>query len=312
MNLKSLFPKIFSGIQVLDFSRLLPGPFASDLLIQMGAQVRCVLPPEKDPVLGDYSPFARLRRGKDFETIDLKSEAGLKRVRELIQDSQILLEGFRPGTLERLGLGFEDARQFRPDLLYVSLVGYSEKHPKHLLGAHDLNFLADSGLYSLIFSDDSREIPLLQLGDLLGGLYAVMQILMEWVSRAGKSQKDISAKHLKVPITEACELLGDYLKDPSSSALAGMLTGSMARYHIYQTKDQQRIVVAAIEPKFFGRLMSALELPFGPQEDGAEVIQALEKKFKEKTLEEWQVQLQEVDACLSFVPTRGEVLTSNT
>lgn len=303
-----MFPKILSNINVLDFSRLLPGPFASDLLIKMGAKVHCVLPPVGDPMLGDYSPFASLKRGKQFETIDLKSKSGLARVRALVADSEILLEGFRPGTLARLGLGFEGLQKIKPDLLYVSLNGYDEKHPKYLHGAHDLNFLADSGLYSLIFADESSEIPLLQLGDLLGGFYAVLQILMEWVSRANTTPEKITGKHLKISITQACEVLGEYLKDPATASLAPMLTGGVARYNIYQTKDKKRLVVAAIEPKFFGRLMEALQLPYGAQDDGEEVIQALEAKFREKTLSQWQVELKNIDACISFVPTRQAVL----
>lgn len=301
------FPQIFSGIKVLDFSRLLPGPFASELLIKMGAEVQCVLPPVGDPILGNYSPFASLRKGKKFMEVDLKDPEGKHRVLEMAGDCDILLEGFRPGALERLGLGFDRVCERNPNILYVSLNGYGPKDAKFLYGAHDLNFLVDSGVYSLLYPDASTDLPTLQLADLLGGLYAAFQILMEWIRRA----KSPGAKHLQVSIVEGLSLFTQYLKDPGVEKLLPMLTGGVARYRIFTTKDRRRLVVAAIEPKFFGNLMKALSLPFDGHSDGEKVIEALAQRFSEKTLAEWEAELKTVDACLSFVPNRAEVLTQS-
>ena len=111
-----MFPQIFQGISVLDFSRLLPGPFASRLLYKMGAEVTCIVPPSGDPILGEYSPFPSLREGKKFLTLNLKNPEDLEKVRALIRDSDFLIEGFRPGAMQRLGLGFEEAIKLRPEI----------------------------------------------------------------------------------------------------------------------------------------------------------------------------------------------------
>lgn len=299
-----MFPKIFTGVKVLDFSRLLPGPFASELLIKMGAEVHCVLPPSGDPILGDYSPFEKIRRGKKFENVDLKTPEGLKQVQEKLAISDILLEGFRPGTMGRLGLGFDAVKKINPEILYVSIHGYTQDHPKYLLGAHDLNFLVDSGVYSLMYSDDSHEMPALQLADVFGGFYAVFQILAEWLRR-GKQGKGC---HLNVSIVEGLELLSDYLKDPTTPQIISMLNGGVSRYRIYRTRDQKRIMVGAIEPKFFKNLMGVLKLPYGPSDDGPEIISAVQKKFSEKTLKEWREVFSGTDTCISFIPSRNEVI----
>lgn len=300
-----MFPKIFSGIKVVDFSRLLPGPFASELLIKMGAEVNCILPPDSDPILGAYSPFEKLKEGKNFLTLDLKKPTDLEEAKTLLKSSSILLEGFRPGTMEKLGLGFEAAKALQPEILYVSVTGYGENHPKYLKGAHDLNFLIDSGIYSLLFSDRSEEIPAIQLADVIGGFYAAFRILMEWIQRAAKP----GARHLVVSIVEGLKRMGEYLQDPETPALLPMLTGGMARYHIYRTVDGHRVMVAAIEQKFFDNLLSALGINTTEGEGEEKLIQKIEASLGSKTLEECQKLLQGVDACISFIPSRKEVLT---
>lgn len=301
-----IFPKIFTGVRVIDFSRLLPGPFASMLLSQMGAEVTCILPPQADPLLGAYSPFKTMEAGKSFLTLDLKRDSGKEQARALIREASILLEGFRPGTLDRLGFSFEATRQLRPDILYVSIVGYSPTHPKYLSGAHDLNFLVDSGLYSLLFPDSSELIPALQLADVVGGFYAAFRILAEWTAALAVPQ----ARRLEVSIVEGLRLLGDYLRDESVFPLLGWLTGGLARYHIYFTRDQKRVAVCALEPKFYENLLRALGLPV-QEEEGAEMTERIQKVFAQKNLEEWKDLLKEVDACLSFIPSREEVLRGN-
>ncbi len=299
-----MLPKILNGIQVADFSRLLPGPFASSLLQKMGARIQCILPPVGDPLLGAYSPFEEVKAGKEFTTLDLKKAEEFSAARKIIEASPILLEGFRPGTMQRLGLGFETVRQWRPDVLYVSLVGYPEGHPRYQDAAHDLNFLVDSGLYSLLFADDSSEIPLIQLADLLGGFSTAFHILAEWMARGVKPE----AKHLQVSIVEALQQLGHYLQTDSIGTLEPWLTGGLARYNIYRSKDGKRIAVAALEPKFFRNLVAAMGISLSGSETEAEITDKFRKVFSEKNLEEWREQFLEVDACVSFIPLRAEVL----
>lgn len=299
-----MFPKIFHGVRVLDFSRLLPGPFASDLLVRLGADVTCVVPPGKDPLLGNYSPFEKIKAGKKFLTLDLKSAEGKQQVREEAAKRSILLEGFRPGTMSRLGFGFDDVRKFNPEILYVSIIGYPEGHVKFLKGAHDINFLVDSGLYSLIHPDNGDTIPALQLADVVGGFYAAFQILAAWIQRISEPR----ARHLKVSVLEGLELLAEYLKHESSLALLPLLTGGLARYRIYFTKDKKRIAVAALEPKFFVNLCKALNIDLAGDEGEAEIAGEIQKQIGSKDFAELKDVFRDVDACVSFIPSREEVL----
>jgi len=298
------FPPIFKNLRVLDFSRLLPGPFASDLLIRFGAEVTCILPPNGDPLLGAYSPFKKMHAGKKFLTVDLKNPAARDEILRMAAESEILLEGFRPGTLDRLGFGFDEIVKVQKNILYVSMIGYAEGHERFYQGAHDINFLIDSGVYSLLQADDSSSIPALQLADVFGGFYAVFQILASWIAHL----QGPKPKHLKVPVVDALELMSDYLKDESSLALLPMLTGGLARYRIYFTKDLQRIAVAALEPKFFQNLLGAMQVKLGGGEGESEIAELLAKTFESKTAEEWRQIFQGVDACISFIPSREEVL----
>jgi len=299
-----MFPKILKGVRVMDLSRLLPGPFASELLEKMGAEVTCIIPPDGDPLLGAYSPFESLKDGKKFLTVDLKSKAGLAKAQEVLSQSQILLEGFRPGTMDRLGLGFDVAKKIQANILYVSIVGYAEDDERFLRGAHDINFLVDSGVYSLLMPDDSALIPALQLADVLGGFYAAFQILMEWIRRA----QSLEPRHLRVSVVEALEVMSSYLRDERTENLLPFLTGGLARYRIYWTQDKKRIAVAGIEPKFFQRLLDALEIKMEDDESEEALAAKIQKHFAGEELAYWKVKLQDLDACLSFIPSRAEIL----
>lgn len=298
------FPKIFSGVRVLDFSRLLPGPFCSELLIKMGAEVRCVVPPVSDPLLSEYSPFETMRRGKRFHQKNLKDPRDLQEVLTWVKDSDIVLEGFRPGAMGRLGMGFEEVKKINGRILYVSIAGYAPGDPKYLRGAHDLNFLIDSGIYSLMYEETETTIPLLQLADVFGGFYAAFRILSAWITRKNNN----AAQHLQVSIVEGLKLLPEYLRDPQIGEWVPTLTGSAARYHIYRTKDEKRVFVGAIEGKFFSNLLQVLGLDYGPQEEGPEVVKAIQEKFSKKTLAQWRDLFAEADACISFIPSRRDVL----
>ncbi|MFO1462287.1 MAG: CaiB/BaiF CoA-transferase family protein [bacterium] len=299
-----MFPKIFQGVSVVDFSRLLPGPFATRLLHQLGAEVHCLVPPQGDAVLGDYTPFETLREGKAIHAVDLKTEAGRAEALEWIAKSPILIEGFRPGTMDRLGLSFEACRRVRPDLLYVSLIGYPAQDPKYLRGGHDLNFLVESGIYSLLYGDAGTDIPALQVADVLGGLYAAFRILAAWIQRS----QTPGAQRIEVSVVESLEHLWEYLRHESSSGLLSLLTGSLARYRIYFTKDRQRVVVAGLEPKFLRATLEALQLECREGEGEEELAARMQAAFAQRDLQYWRERFRGVDACVSFIPSRAEVL----
>lgn len=299
-----MLPKIFSGVSVVDFSRLLPGPFATRLLQKMGAEVHCVVPPKGDAVLGDYTPFHLLREGKEMHPLDLKRAEDLEQARALIRRSPILLEGFRPGAMDKLQLGFAEAARLRPDIVYASLIGYPPDHPKHRLGGHDLNFLVDSGFYSLLYDDASREIPTLQIADVVGGFYAAFQILVAWIRRL----QDSAPQHLQISVVEGLEHLWSYLAHESATGLIPLLTGSLARYRIYRTRDGARLAVAGLEPKFHEALLQALGLEARAGEEEEALAARIQDVLAQRDAAEWQERFRDLDACLSFIPGRAEVL----
>lgn len=291
-----MLPKIFSGVSVIDFSRLLPGPFASGLLARLGASVTCVLPPQKDAVLGDYSPFAALREGKSFVTLDVKSSEGLGEAKRLAAGSSILLEGFRPGTMERLGLGFEELKALHPGLLYVSLVGYPAEHPKYLAGGHDLNFLIDSGIYQLLYGESGQQLPALQIADVMGGFYAAFQILAAWVDQLKKP----GARRLEVSVMESLALMQEYRNDEAAAGVLPLLTGGLARYRIYKSKDGKSVAVAGLEPKFHAALLKTLGLDPRLDESENDLARRIQSAFSQKDAAEWGRLFAGVDACVSF------------
>lgn len=294
----AMLPKILSQVSVVDFSRLLPGPFATRLLQKMGAEIHCIVPPNGDAVLGDYTPFHALREGKVMHPLDLKREADLEAARDLIRRSPILLEGFRPGTMDKLKLGFDQAVSLRSDIVYVSLIGYPPGHPKYHLGGHDLNFLVDSGFYNLLYDEGSTEIPTLQIADVVGGFYAAFQILVAWIRRL----QDSAPQHLQVSVVEGLENLWEYLRHESATGLIPLLTGSLARYRIYFTRDKARIAVAGLEPKFYEALLKTLGLEPKTGEGEEALAGRIQAVFSQRDLEEWRGIFEGVDACLSFIP----------
>jgi len=299
-----MFPKIFQGVSVVDFSRLLPGPFATRLMHKLGAEVHCLVPTEGDALLGAYTPFETLREGKDVRPVDLKSEQGRQTALDRISRSHILLEGFRPGTMAKLGLSFDECIKVRPDLIYVSLVGYHARDPKYLRGGHDLNFLVDSGVYSLFFDDDSVEIPSLQVADVLGGFYAAFKILAAWIQRL----QDPAPQKIEVSVIESLEHLWEYLRQENASGLLPLLTGALARYRIYWTKDRHRVAVAGLEPKFYQAILKVLGLEKWAGESEEDLAKRMQEIFSQGDLAEWQEKFRDIDACVSFIPSRRDVL----
>ena len=176
-----------SGIRVLDFSTLLPGPMATLLLAEAGADVIKVERPAGEE-LRSYEPrfadtsvsFAMLNRGKKSVAIDLKQAGAVDRLRPLIESADVVVEQFRPGVMDRLGLGYDSLRVVNPRLIYCAITGYGQSGLKSQVAAHDLNYQADSGLLSISAgSDGAPVVPSALIADIAGGAYpAVINILL--------------------------------------------------------------------------------------------------------------------------------------
>jgi alpha-methylacyl-CoA racemase len=197
-----------SGIRIVDLTNLLPGPLATLMLAEAGAEVIKVERPGGDDMRG-YAPqwqgtgaaFSLLNRGKTTVTLDLKAEAGAAQLRALLEGADILVEQFRPGIMERLGFGYEAARAINPRLIYCSISGYGQTGPRAAEAGHDLNYIAGTGLLSLQPGPPGRPVvPPALVADIAGGTFpAVINILLALRQRDRTGQ----GCHIDIAMTDA-------------------------------------------------------------------------------------------------------------
>jgi len=325
-----------SGVKVLDLSRLLPGGFCSLLLADFGAEVLKV----EDTGAGDYirwappyyegaqdsaksAMFLSLNRNKRSIRIDLKSDAGREVLLRLVRDYDVVLESFRPGVLDRLGVGYERMRQENPGLVYCAISGYGQSGPKRDASGHDMNYLGLIGLLGLTGERDGAPVQAAgQIADLGGGaLMAAFGILAALRERDGGPEKPGSGEGQFVDVSMADGALswlamvaGQYFADgvvPRRGEL--MLAGSIVCYRPYECSDGW-VTLGALEPKFWqawcrgvGR-EDLIEKQFErPRSVAHEQVVEI---FKGRTREQWATFATEHDCCLEPVLDLDEALDS--
>jgi crotonobetainyl-CoA:carnitine CoA-transferase CaiB-like acyl-CoA transferase len=314
------------GIRVLDLTRLLPGPYCSLLLADYGADVIKV----EDPKSGDYARwyepkvtddqsamFISLNRNKRSITLDLKDEKDKEAFVSLIKTADVLIESFRPGVMDRLGLGFEELKVHNPKLIYCAITGYGQSGPYAKEAGHDLNFLSYSGLLHLQGAPNEKPlIPSVQIGDIGGGaLMAAVGILLAIID-AKKSNRGqfVDISMLDGALSWMHTILPNYWTSgemPNRGELT--LNGGKACYEIYRTKDNRYISVGALEYKFWKNfckvigkeeLIEQLDEPLEQQRLMKQEVQAA---IHQKTLAEWLELFEGIDACVSPVLTPEEL-----
>jgi len=310
-----------SDIFVLDFSTLLPGPFASLMLAEAGATVVKIERPGRGDEMRTYVPklgpdstnFHLLNAGKQSLAIDLKSPGAFERLRPLIERADVIVEQFRPGVMERLGLGFERLRAINPRLIYCSISGWGQNGPKADVAAHDLNFMAETGLLGLSRGGDGAPVlPPVLAGDLAGGaLPAVVNILLALRQRDRSGEGaylDISMGDNLLPL--AYWGLGEgFGTGRWPAAGAGLVTGGTPRYEIYRTADGRYLAAAPLEDKFWDNFCTLIGLPEplrDPKADVAAVKAAITGLIALRTAETWRSVFQGQDVCCSIVATLEE------
>lgn len=312
-----------AGIRVLDLSALAPGPFATMLLGDLGAEVITIeAPPAARPGSGvsdlgvhggiqarrlGTNPLHRSRRSI---VVNLKRPAGLDVAVRLAARSDVFVEGFRPGVCDRLGLGYDALSAVRPGLVYCSLTGYGQSGELAQHAGHDLNYIAEAGLLSATTRPGQRPgIPLNLAADYAaGGLLAAFGILAALAGRAATGR----GTHVDVSMYEG--LLGLMQVAPAWTAAGapdpswggGLLSGAVPFYDCYRTADDQWISVGALEPKFFANLCSALQRPdlVDAQHDSArwdEMRAVFTEAFAAAPLATWLERLAEVDTAVAPV-----------
>lgn len=284
--------KPLRGIKILDFSRLLPGPFCSHLLCEMGAQVCVVQAPHDREVLS----FPALRKGKKFLSLDLKNSRDFQKVKTLLQKSDVLLEGFRPGVMKRLGLDFKEAKKIKKNILYASLSGYGQKGGNR--AGHDLNYLAVSGVLRALSGNVKSFIPGIPLADLIGGYGAAFQITAQLI-RPFRSRK---ALYLDLSMTDIAATLLRPMDSSAQKAMQPLIEGKLARYALYQCSDQQYLAVAPLEEKFWQKFVKIMAIPPEFLVQGEESTQQwLQTEFNRHPLQHWLYKLEDPDLCVSAV-----------
>ena len=307
------------GLLVLDFSTLLPGPMASLILAEAGARVVKIERPGRGDEMRSYTPklgedsvnFAMLNRGKQSIALDLKAPDALTRLRPLLQSADVLIEQFRPGVMERLGLGYEVVRQLNPKLVYCSITGWGQTGPKSQIAAHDLNYCAETGVLGV---GAPGTIPPVLIADIAGGAYpAVMNILF------ALRQRDMTGRGEHLDISMGDNLFS-FLYWGLGEGFAGakwprpgaeLVTGGSPRYQIYRTADDRYLAAAPLEEKFWENFTRIIDLPAefrDPAAPAATAIAAVADRIAQKTAAEWQAAFAGQDVCCSIVASLEEAV----
>jgi crotonobetainyl-CoA:carnitine CoA-transferase CaiB-like acyl-CoA transferase len=313
------------GVRVLDFSTLLPGPYATQLLADMGAEVLRVEAPNRPDLLKLMPPMvgegkakvsaahASINRNKKSIAVDLKNPQAKGLIERLVAEYDVVVEQFRPGVMQRLGLDFESLSKVNPKLIYCSITGYGQTGPYKDRAGHDINYLALSGLAS--YSGRKETGPILsatQIADIAGGSHhAVMSILAALYARGNTGQ----GAYLDISMADAALSLntmfgaGALVSGADPELGSGMLNGGLF-YDYYQTSDDQYVSVGSLEPNFAMALLQALDLSewlskIADQrsETQQELRSAIANKVAGQTLEHWVSVFGKLDACVEPVLT---------
>ncbi len=299
---------LLAGVRVLDLCQYIPGPYATLQMAQLGAEVIKVEPPGGDPMRvfgtagGNLSPlYEALNSGKKVVEIDLKQTQGQADLSRLISTANVLIEGFRPGALQRLGLGFDVLAEINPRLVVCSLSGFGQDGPYATRAGHDLGYCALAGLYSHHRSEQPPALVFPPVADHAGALQALSSVL----AAVYHQEKTDQGCHIDVSLYESVSAW-QYLAD--SSADMRLLTGDAAYYNIYQTADGACLTLAALEPKFWHSFCVAvgqsdwIERQHEPLPQ-TRLIKAVADLFDSQPLAHWQALLANVDCCFEAIPT---------
>ncbi|HEY9855407.1 MAG TPA: CaiB/BaiF CoA-transferase family protein [Stenomitos sp.] len=309
------------GVRVLDLSRLLPGPYCSMLLADYGAEVIKV----EDPGLGDYlrgipplvegtsAYFLALNRNKKSLSLNLKEAEGVAILRRLAETADVVLESFRPGVADRLGVGYADLKAVNPRLIYCSLTGYGQTGPLRERSGHDLNYMALAGALAQLRpgAEDLPVLPGIQVADIAGAMYAATSISMALFAR----ERTGAGTYLDVAMLDAAMswlpfvAARTFVEGSAPGPGATELNGAVARYAVYRTADGKAVALAALEEKFWHAFCKAAGHPEWRQERSEAVLKAaLGGFFAERSREEWAAWAEGKDICLEPVLAFDEAI----
>jgi alpha-methylacyl-CoA racemase len=280
-------------------------------------------PPGRGEAMRSYDPkwgadsvnFALLNRGKTSLGLDLKTDAGRDRALALAAQSDVLVEQFRPGVMDRLGLGYEAVRRVNPKIIYCAITGYGQTGPKRQRAGHDLNYLGDTGLLALSTGEPGhRVVPPALIADIAGGAYpAVMNVLL------ALRQRDLTGEGAYIDVAMAENVLAFAYWGLGNGLAAGqwpgngtdLVTGGTPRYRLYDTADRKVVAVAALEQKFWDAFTEAIGLDQPLRDDtrdGAATTRRIQEIIASRTADQWEPIFHAADCCCTIVKSLHQAI----
>jgi crotonobetainyl-CoA:carnitine CoA-transferase CaiB-like acyl-CoA transferase len=303
-----------SDITVIDLSRLLPGPYCSMILADHGARVIAV---ESKQFLADGLFFDTINRNKQHMSLNLKSEKGKQIFLRLIQKADVMLEGFRPGVVDRLGVDYESVQKVNPKIIYCSITGYGQDGPFRDRVGHDVNYLSYAGVLNLIGEPDRPpSIPGIPIADIAaGGMNAAIGILLALFAR----EKTGRGQYIDISMTDGMvgflplALFFQQLTGQDPRRADALLSHRYACYNTYETADGRFLSIGAVENRFWKALCEHFGVPHYAAlqyDDGHrdEILNFMRVTFKRQTLDEWDAELADLEICWGRVQTFSEML----
>lgn len=311
------------GTTILDLTRLLPGNYGTLLLVDLGADVIKVEEPGRGDYIrwtpplvdGESAVHRALNRGKRSIALNLKKPEGVAVLRRLADATDGLLESFRPGVMDRLGVGYETLAAENPRLVYCALTGYGQDGPYRDRVGHDVNYIGYAGLlHATGTTGGPPTLPSVQVGDFSGGMAMALGFLAGLVEAKSTGRgRFVDVSMLDVVFSWLGVHLATSLATGEPPIRGGMpLTGGLACYRVYRTQDGRFLTVGALEPQFWQALCEALELQDlidrQYEEDQEAVAQRLQALFETRDRDEWVEKLAHLDACVGPVNDVAEAL----
>lgn len=316
---------MLEGVRVIDLSRLLPGPYATMLMGDLGAEVIKIEEPGRGDYMREFLPlvnkdsafFLAVNRNKKSLSLDFKAAEGREVLLRMARSVDVVIESFRPGVVDALGIGYEAVKEVNPYIVYCSLTGYGQTGSFRNRAGHDINYLATSGMLSMNGQRGGGPvIPGVQVADLTGAMFAVIGIL----SGLWRQQRDGKGCYVDAAMTDGLfSITSMHLANQLAAGAPQrrgdtMLSGQLACYNVYMTKDGKYVALGALEAKFWRAFCLGLDnadlLPghLAKAVDGEPVFEALKEIFKSRTKAQWAEFAGMVDCCLSPVEELDEVL----
>lgn len=313
-------PQPLAGLLVLDFTTLLPGPLATLMLAEAGAEVIKIERPGGEDMRrygpfweGEGAAFTLLNRGKTSLALDLKSENGWNKLKPLLEKADVLVEQFRPGVMKRLGFGYNAVRAINPRLIYCSISGYGQTGPRSGEAGHDLNYIGNTGLLALQPGPADRPVvPPALVADIGGGAFpAVINILL------ALRQRDQTGKgcHLDIAMSDAMftfawhALAEGFATGRYPGNGHAKLAGGSARYQLYPTRDGKFVACGALEDHFWSAFTAAIGLDESLKDDSKNpqaTRDTIAGNIASKTAAQWRPILAAADCCATIVASLEE------